>query len=782
MHVTALFFFIFFFLTLTNVNAQAGVQCEAATLNISTPFTQLCLRVSDGSVASLIDTASARVSRSYTDIFFVSFTDVNFNEVLSLRASNFTRAIVAAVAAADSDCLSLNFSHAPAVPGLNVSASVCANLTSNLLEWRWAATGLPSSLAIAVVSYPIFTLEGTNSGGNFLTSASDSVLVPVSTGLSLTSMYPGDACAQLLARYDNISGALLFPKDDGGNVKQLSISVSSTGAYSLISSAAFAPQEVGADYTIPYSIAVSTFTGGDWRDAADVYGAWALDQWWSRTLISQRTDIPNILKNGGAGVVSGIQGATGYNGMYGDHLIKMPAATTALRTLLNVPSLLMTTYGWESNGTWAGIFYLPPVPSAPDWAWAIQALRAQGDEVFLLVSGYWWVTKRQVTSEGPGFDNTARVAALSDSLLLNSSGGRYTVDSFATPNSSDGWRGVSYKICHGAHDGVEAIVDTFTGLSDLGVEIISFDQEIGGGQTAGCYAHNHNHTPGWGAWMFTEFNDTLSRIRAHATSAGRSVGLLTEQSCELLIPGTVTSYSRQFAVLEWPWGSVNGSSPGLFSYLYHDRLPVIAAEFTQGAGIGTPHMFVRRTAYANALTRGLFPIYGGWEVIVNASTKGAWQVNVTKAAAAYAQVPQHWLSFFTFGVTRRPPPISSNQLDSYYFIGTPVSRVNFTQPAVVAGAFEGSSGSSSGRGVLTVFASISDEAETFEVDFSNWTGSAATLFTGNGTVLESWPVFTNITLTSITINEQCGVRVLVIQDATLPLRPRAWSGYDITKK
>jgi hypothetical protein len=157
-----LILFIFFSCYLININAGRnagdGVQCDAATLNISTPFTQLCLRVSDGSVSSLIDTASARAFRSYTDIFFVSFTDANFNEVLSLRASNFSLASVAAVVA--DHCISLNFSNAPALPGLNVSASVCANLTSNLLEWRWAATGVPSTLAIAVVSFPVFTLEG----------------------------------------------------------------------------------------------------------------------------------------------------------------------------------------------------------------------------------------------------------------------------------------------------------------------------------------------------------------------------------------------------------------------------------------------------------------------------------------------------------------------------------------------------------------------------------------------------------------------------------------------
>ena len=46
------------------------------------------------------------------------------------------------------------------------------------------------------------------------------------------------------------------------------------------------------------------------------------------------------------------------------------------------------------------------------------------------------------------------------------------------------------------------------------------------------------------------------------------------QTCELNIPATATAWSRQFAQFWWPWNQVPGSSPGLFSYIYHEYIPM----------------------------------------------------------------------------------------------------------------------------------------------------------------------------------------------------------------
>lgn len=196
-----------------------------------------------------------------------------------------------------------------------------------------------------------------------------------------------------------------------------------------------------------------------------------------------------------------------------------------------MPSIITFPYGWEHDGTWAGVFYEPPQPSQSDWTSVISELEAQGDAVGFLVSGYWWVEKRNTTQNGPAFDNSGKAPELAPSLIINSSGLEFTVDAFDEPDGPENWRGLSHKLCHGAPGSDAVLLPVFQSLVNSGAVVLSFDQEIGGGQgESGCYSSSHGHAPGWGQWMFTSFNDTLGRIAQYAKSSGRRVGLSTEQA------------------------------------------------------------------------------------------------------------------------------------------------------------------------------------------------------------------------------------------------------------
>ena len=70
----------------------------------------------------------------------------------------------------------------------------------------------------------------------------------------------------------------------------------------------------------------------------------------------------------------------------------------------------------------------------------------------------------------------------------------------------------------------------------LGADVVSFDQEIGGGQATPCYDTNHTHGPGYGQYMWTGFEGLLKQVRADAAAAGTKLGLSTEQTSELSIP------------------------------------------------------------------------------------------------------------------------------------------------------------------------------------------------------------------------------------------------------
>ena len=131
----------------------------------------------------------------------------------------------------------------------------------------------------------------------------------------------------------------------------------------------------------------------------------------------QRQDVPGFLKQGALGLISAIQLEHGFNpSKFGPHLEELPGYMQQYKANLSVatgmqggPPVFTIPYGWEKDGVWAGIFYLPPLPSAEDWMSVLDTLRGHGDGVGFLVSGYWWVVKREASGGGPAFDHSSLV-------------------------------------------------------------------------------------------------------------------------------------------------------------------------------------------------------------------------------------------------------------------------------------------------------------------------------------------------------------------------------------
>ena len=73
---------------------------------------------------------------------------------------------------------------------------------------------------------------------------------------------------------------------------------------------------------------------------------------------------------------------------------------------------------------WAGIDYFPSQPSDAIWRNMSAQLRAQGDRVGLLASGFWWVVRRKQSSNGPAFNHTDEMLANEDMLVQTASGKR----------------------------------------------------------------------------------------------------------------------------------------------------------------------------------------------------------------------------------------------------------------------------------------------------------------------------------------------------------------------
>jgi hypothetical protein len=173
------------------------------------------------------------------------------------------------------------------------------------------------------------------------------------------------------------------------------------------------PEVPGGTVVLSYDTVLGTFGGGGWRAAAELYKRWAKTQPWTAKLLSDRQDIPAILLAGAPAVVAGIQDAAGYSGhtTFGDKLEKLPGYLARYKQQMATkrkPRMLFVPYGWENRGTWAGINYFPAQPTNEAWRTANTELNNTGDGSMFLVSGSWWVVKRNATNGGPAFDDSAQ--------------------------------------------------------------------------------------------------------------------------------------------------------------------------------------------------------------------------------------------------------------------------------------------------------------------------------------------------------------------------------------
>lgn len=501
--------------------------------------------------------------------------------------------------------------------------------------------------------------------------------------------YPGAASFQLVARTDGVSGIGLMSLDGEGNVKTF-LSESEAGQYVQTAVEHMVPEVPGGvcnytgaprddpgncTVTVPYPLAIFGYRGG-WRSAADSYKAWVVEEApWAGEQVATRTDIPSALQDGAVGWIGPVMTSRGFNPEpFGPNLENVSVQVAEYREMVGTRHVAFLPYGWEHDGTWAGINYFPATPSSQSWLRVSRELEGQGDMLGMLVSGYWWVVKRQATNSGPAFDNSAQVPAMEDMLCKLPNQTLWVDDQYNEPNGTQSWRGLSVRLCHGHPNAtvtMQSIMETCNsqdadrnGPPGLGATLVSFDQEIGGGSSGPCYAHNdsgvahhHEHAPGYGAWGWRGFRDTLDGIRAAANDAGREVGIMMEQCSELASTRAATFWSRQFAVIDYPF--VNAHGLGVFSYLYHQNVTALAAAMVQGQGLGAPTATLRRQAIANAVVRGLPPVPFDSDVsprfVDTQDPSVSWQRNITRSFAASAPLFASFTRYLLQGRTLRPP-------------------------------------------------------------------------------------------------------------------------------
>jgi hypothetical protein len=583
------------------------------------------------------------------------------------------------------------------VTGMVVRATAAAG-DDGLVRFRLAVEN-PTDMAVARIRYPGFASPAALGGDAaddrllFPHSHTDGIEIdaPGAADRSCHGSHPGDAAVQMAALYDSAAGLLIATHDAEGHCKRFDARAAK-GRFVEVSVEHLRPEIPGAAET-PYDTVLGAFTG-DWRSAAALYKRWARTQAWCARRLTERDDVAGFLKDGAAGVVFGIGSPDGYNGSLGPNLEKLPGAAAAYRERAKVPHLIVVPYGWENRGTWAGIHYLPARPSDEAWRKANAALKAQGDRTAMLTSGYWWVLRRARTSNGPAFDDSADFERRKAMVVHRPDGAPWLVDAYDKVGTHGDWRGVSAKLCHGSAEASATMRDIFLATAALGTPLISFDQEIGGGQSAPCYAADHGHPPGYGSWMWTGFRNLCGEIRAKGRALEPEIGFFVENCGEMIIPVMATYWSRQFGVVDH--GVRGGRAVGLFSYLYHEYVTAIGAAVVQGQGPqgATPSAGLRCQAQANNLVRGLIPCPFASDVPLE--TKDPRKAQIARSFFAFCEPFGSFPEFLVLGETLPPPAVTCGERDEWFEpkregaakAGAPRDRRVVPElPSVLAGRF-----------------------------------------------------------------------------------------------
>jgi len=644
----------------------------------------------------------------------------------------------------DGDTLRLTFSAAAEWP-FTVEATIRAGADGAVRCGLAVRGGGP--WAFPQIDYPQFSMPAALGG----TPESDAMVLPngegcllprpSTVGNSRDSLYPGGACLQFGARYDDGGGLYWAAEDPEGHCKQWRLRTSVGGPVSM-PLRHLRPEVAEGDSALPYPMVFDAFDG-DWYDAADRYRAWVEQQPWCGAKLAARADIPAFLKEGSGIIITGIQNANGFNpARYGADLERLPAEVAAYREKTGLKHIVFVPYGWENRGTWVGINYLPAQPSNEAWVKVGEALEAQGDRLAFLTSGYWWVVKRQANSNGPAFDDSAQMEAEQGMLTIGADGEVNTWDFYDQPNGGQSWRGLSVRLCHGSAKAQQTMSDIFVDIAKLGVPLVSFDQEIGGGQSEPCHATDHGHPPGYGNWMWTEFREVCQDILKRGKAVEPELGLFMENCSELAVPYMATYWSRQFAEIDY--GASGARGIGLFSYLYHDYVTAIGAACVQGQGPkGRPDARLRCKVLANNLTRGLIP--GPFLHDVPLEPGSEWHQQVSAAFFSFSQPYARFPEYLVLGQTVRPPTLVCETQE------VPVGEGALTMETVTAGSFKAGDGS-----IGTVIVNTTPEPQQVKVQTTE--PGKMTLYDARRQQLQAWDAVPR----SIDLDlEPFGVRMLV---------------------
>jgi hypothetical protein len=442
-----------------------------------------------------------------------------------------------------------------------VCVTCIAQATAGDLHLRWRiSVQVPEGLVLEAVRFPIITLRTAPTADDavVLGSTKGGVIRHPSAmkpGSSVSIAQPGNMAAQFGCLYTPRSGFFTAALDGRGYPKQLLLTRTGNGIEFSWYRPCFASDTLEQEY----DVALTTFSGAggaptDWRDAADLYKAWALMQPWCATTYDKRTDIPAWMKDGPAMV------RFSREWLAEPVRIERWLAEYWQKYFPNAP-LIMAFWGWEKVGSWVTPDYFPVFPSDEQFTQLVARARAAGAHAFPWPSGYHWTLTYQKQSDGTfKWDDRQRFGETARSHAVQLRDGKLHL---RTPSWLAG--GDTTCLCGGDPWTLRWWnEDICVPLARRGCEMIQVDQVVGGSYPA-CYDRTHPHPPGPGVWQTEMFTRQLQTMYAAMKKIQPDTVVCFEEPNEW--------YNHLVGLQDYRDCETPHAWASVFNYLYHEFLP-----------------------------------------------------------------------------------------------------------------------------------------------------------------------------------------------------------------
>lgn len=444
---------------------------------------------------------------------------------------------------------------------------------NDMVRWRFGVEG-PESLILEEIEGPAMLLRAP------LGKDSDDALVAGITkggvyhrpsqwpaGRGIQANQPANLAAQFVCHYNTRSGFYCATQDSKGYPKTCIARRTKAGLEQVWQFHVF--HDLSNRFDMSFDVAQTTFRAGkpdapaSWRDAADIYKAWALKQPWCAKTLVQRTDLPDWLKQGPAMV------RFNRNWLAKPERVESWLKDYWQKHFPQAP-LIVAFWGWEGVEPWISPHYFPPYPSEEGLKKYIQAVRDVGGHPFFWPSGYQWAIAFRKKPDGTfelddraNFDKVGRPHA-----IIQRDGAFYAREYPWV------YGGQNATLCRGDAWTRDWLNNIALELTKRGADLIQVDQVVGAGVPGGgrCYSREHGHPPGPGLWDADAFHEQLRTMHETCKALNPDIILGFEEPQELYLQQIGIQDYRDFEVLLKP-SLPNVMPASVFGYLYHEFVP-----------------------------------------------------------------------------------------------------------------------------------------------------------------------------------------------------------------